>query len=63
VTIDDPQWCNYLRFRDILTTDVTLRIQYGELKKSLQARFAQDRKAYTDGKNDFIHGVLAHTRR
>jgi len=40
MTIDDPQWCNYLRFRDILTTDVTLRIQYGELKKSLQARFA-----------------------
>jgi GrpB-like predicted nucleotidyltransferase (UPF0157 family) len=59
VTVDDPQWCNYLRFRDILTTDDTLRTRYGDLKKTLQVKFARDRKAYTDGKNDFIRGVLA----
>jgi len=59
VAIDDPQWRNYLRFRDILTTDDTLRTRYGELKKTLQVRFARDRKANTDGKNDFIRGVLA----
>jgi GrpB-like predicted nucleotidyltransferase (UPF0157 family) len=59
VAIDDPQWRNYLRFRDILRSDDTLRTRYGELKKTLQEQFARDRKAYTDGKNDFIRGVLA----
>jgi len=59
VAIDDPQWRNYLRFRDILSTDVEVRKRYGELKMSLQEQFSQDRKAYTDGKNDFICGVLA----
>jgi GrpB-like predicted nucleotidyltransferase (UPF0157 family) len=59
VAIGDPQWGNYLRFRDILRADDTLRTRYGELKKVLQAQFPQNRKAYTDGKIDFIRGVLS----
>jgi GrpB-like predicted nucleotidyltransferase (UPF0157 family) len=59
VDIDDPQWRNYLRFRDILRADATVRTRCGELKKSLQVQFPQDRKAYTDGKNAFIRGVLS----
>ena len=58
VAIDDPQWRNYLRFRDILRADDRVRARYGEIKKILQEQFAQDRKAYTDGKIDFIRGVL-----
>jgi GrpB-like predicted nucleotidyltransferase (UPF0157 family) len=59
VTIDDLQWRNYLKFRDVLRADGTLRARYGELKKTLQAQFAQDRGAYTRAKDDFIRGVLA----
>jgi GrpB-like predicted nucleotidyltransferase (UPF0157 family) len=43
----------------VLRADVTLRARYGELKKTLQAQFAQDRGAYTRAKDDFIRGVLA----
>lgn len=58
VTRDDPQWSNYLRFRDLLQEDEPLRSRYATLKNSLQRRFAQDRKAYTAAKEDFIHGAL-----
>ena len=59
VAIDDPQWRNYLLFRGTLRADATLRIRYGELKKTLQEQFAEDRKAYTRAKDGFIRGVLA----
>jgi GrpB-like predicted nucleotidyltransferase (UPF0157 family) len=36
VAIDDPQWRNYLRFRNMLRADGAVRTRYGELKKSLQ---------------------------
>jgi GrpB-like predicted nucleotidyltransferase (UPF0157 family) len=59
VTIDDPQWVDYLRFRDRLRADVALRIEYASLKRKLQARFACDRQGYTAAKNAFIRRVLA----
>jgi GrpB-like predicted nucleotidyltransferase (UPF0157 family) len=59
VAIDNPQWRNYLRFRDILRADATVRTRYDELKKSLQEQFPRDRKAYMDGKTAFIRGVLS----
>jgi GrpB-like predicted nucleotidyltransferase (UPF0157 family) len=62
VSIDDPQWRNYLRFREILRSDDTLRTRYGELKKRLQEQNAQDRRGYTDGKTEFIRGVVARSR-
>lgn len=59
VTTDDPQWKNYLRFRDGLRADAALRERYGALKRELQATFAHDRRGYTRAKSDFIRGVLA----
>jgi len=59
VTVDDPQWRNYLEFRDALRADDAFRARYGELKRTLQERFAQDRRAYTTAKEDFIRGVLS----
>ena len=59
VAIDDPQWLNYLRFRDMLRADGVLRTRYSDLKKTLQVQFAQDRKRYTMAKDDFIRGVLS----
>jgi len=58
VVIDDPQWQNYLRFRDTLRADEALRRRYGELKASLLERFAADRPGYSEGKREFIERVL-----
>jgi GrpB-like predicted nucleotidyltransferase (UPF0157 family) len=58
VARDDPQWRNYLRFRDILRADETLRTRYANLKKALQEKFSQDRQAYTAAKHAFIRGIL-----
>jgi GrpB-like predicted nucleotidyltransferase (UPF0157 family) len=58
VTIDDPQWGNYLRFRDILRAEPSVRTRYGELKLALQERFGQDRLGYTRAKEAFIRGVV-----
>ncbi len=59
VTIDDPQWANYLRFRDRLRADVALRTEYACLKRRLQGRFGCDRQGYTEAKDAFIRRVLA----
>ena len=58
VAIDDPQWRDYLRLRDMLRADEDLRAKYAHLKNALQRRFPQDRKAYTAAKEDFIRGLL-----
>jgi len=58
VAIDDPQWGNYLRFRDMLSADEILRTRYATLKKALQEKFSQDRKAYTAAKQEFIRSIL-----
>jgi GrpB-like predicted nucleotidyltransferase (UPF0157 family) len=59
VAIDDPQWANYLRFRDRLRADVALRTEYASLKRKLQKRFAGDRQGYTEAKGAFIRRILA----
>jgi GrpB-like predicted nucleotidyltransferase (UPF0157 family) len=59
VAIDDPQWANYLRFRDGLRADVALRTEYASLKQKLQEQFTNDRQGYTAAKGAFIRRVLA----
>jgi GrpB-like predicted nucleotidyltransferase (UPF0157 family) len=61
VTIDDPQWRNYLHFRDTLRADAVIRARYGALKMALQARFAHDRQGYTLAKDAFVRGVLSRS--
>jgi GrpB-like predicted nucleotidyltransferase (UPF0157 family) len=58
VTIDDSQWGNYLRFRDMLRIDTLLRARYDALKQTLQAQFAYDRYAYTRAKEAFVQDTL-----
>ncbi len=53
------QWRNYLRFRDLLRADSDVRRQYAVLKQGLHRRYADNRKAYTASKHDFIRGLLA----
>ncbi len=58
VTLSDPQWNNYLRFRDALRRDPDVRKRYADLKQRLSETFPEDREVYTESKHDFIRGVL-----
>jgi len=63
VTSDDPQWANYIRFREILRQDPEVREQYARLKAELEAKYADDRPSYTASKHDFIRRVLGMERK
>jgi GrpB-like predicted nucleotidyltransferase (UPF0157 family) len=58
VSVDDIQWNNYIKFRDILRNNPDTRNMYIELKKDLSKTFKDDRRAYTEGKNNFITNIL-----
>lgn len=50
---------NHLALRDHLRRDAMAARAYGDLKKQLSARFADDIDGYVDGKTDFILAILA----
>lgn len=51
-------WVRWLAFRDHLRTQAGARNAYRKFKVALARRFADDRKAYTAGKNPFIRRAL-----
>jgi GrpB-like predicted nucleotidyltransferase (UPF0157 family) len=59
VTIDDPQWREYLLFRDALKNDEALRARYAAFKRALRERYPEDRSAYTAAKRTFVRDVLS----
>ena len=61
VDVADPQWRDYLRFRDMLRDDEALRRVYGVLKTSLARACADNRRMYTTGKHSFIRSLLAES--
>ena len=58
VSLKDPQWRNYLVFRELLKEKKDLREKYLQLKQDLQERFPFDRKQYTATKSQFIQNLL-----
>ena len=58
VPADSQRFRDELAFRDRLRDSPEVRREYAELKKSLAARFRNDREGYTDGKSDFVARVL-----
>ena len=52
-------WNRYIRFRDTLRADPSLRDAYADLKHSLAMRFPRDREAYIAGKSEFVERVLS----
>ncbi|WP_253751219.1 GrpB family protein [Hamadaea flava] len=58
VAADDPQWSRYLAVRDRLRADPDAVTRYSTLKRDLAARHADDRRAYTRAKTDFIQDLL-----
>lgn len=57
-----PEWERHLRFRDELRADPSLAAAYAELKRTLAARHAGDRDAYTVAKSRFVAHVLGERR-
>ena len=56
---DSPALARHLALRDLLRADPEVARVYGDLKRTLAARFRNDRVAYTEGKTLFIESLLA----
>jgi GrpB-like predicted nucleotidyltransferase (UPF0157 family) len=59
VSDGDPQWENWLRFRDLLRSSPQARDRYEAVKTALVERHPRDRVAYTDGKTEVVRSLLA----
>jgi GrpB-like predicted nucleotidyltransferase (UPF0157 family) len=55
---DGPRYADELAFRDRLRADHDVAAEYVALKRSLSARFRDDRDAYTEAKSEFVRGIL-----
>ena len=60
VETSDPQWrYHYIGFRDRLSADPETKAAYAALKTRNADQYADDRKAYTNAKHDFVRGIIA----
>lgn len=55
---DSQELYRHITFRDALINNPELVKEYASLKKELAITFRDDRKAYTEGKSDFVQRVL-----
>jgi GrpB-like predicted nucleotidyltransferase (UPF0157 family) len=60
VPVRSRRWDDYLKFRDALRSEASIRREYEKLKSGLAAANPQDRFAYTEAKAAFIHRILMH---
>jgi GrpB-like predicted nucleotidyltransferase (UPF0157 family) len=54
----DPQWEDFLYFRDMLRNNDQLANEYEKVKVRLEALYSNNRLQYTKGKNEFIKKVI-----
>lgn len=59
VELGGVQWNAYLALRNLLRTDSEARTSYAAVKGALAQRFPEDRKSYTDGKDEIIARLVA----
>lgn len=59
MTTGSARWHQQLAFRDALRADPDLLKAYARLKIDLAGQHGEDREAYTAGKRQFVHDVLA----
>lgn len=52
------EWKNYIHFRDYLNANENVALQYQQLKEKLQSKYAADRVAYTNSKQNMINKIL-----
>ena len=54
----NPQWEKWIFLRDYLNQHPEMAEAYANLKKEIQQKVNNNRKAYTKGKTDFIQSIL-----
>ena len=52
------EWKNYIYFRDCLNANENIALQYERVKEELESKYADDRVAYTNGKQEMIYIIL-----
>ena len=52
------EWKNYIYFRDCLNANENIALQYERVKEELESKYADDRIAYTKGKQNMINKIL-----
>lgn len=55
---NETEWKNYIHFRDYLNDNENMALQYQKVKEELESKYADDRVAYTNGKQDMIDLIL-----
>ena len=58
----NDRWKNDLIFRDYLRSHPDIAKKYDRLKKELSEKYPNDRKSYTEDKEQFIQSVLKEVR-
>jgi len=53
-----PLWRDYLAFRDYLRAHESAKRRFADVKRTLAARFPQDREAYMNAKSSYVHEIL-----
>lgn len=52
------EWKKYIHFRDYLNDNENMALQYQKVKEELESKYADNRVAYTHGKQDMIDIIL-----
>ena len=55
-------WDNYIMFRDYMNSHPEKAAEYEKLKKQLASSFPDDRRAYTEGKAEYIEKIITEAR-
>ena len=59
---DNAEYRCHVAFRDYLREHQDEAQRYEALKRDLAARFPEDREGYTDGKTEYVYGVMQKAR-
>lgn len=59
--VNDKRYQDMIRFRNILNNNKEILKEYEDLKITLSKKYANDRKMYTQSKNEFITNILKRT--
>ncbi|MGI6076278.1 MAG: GrpB family protein [Pyramidobacter sp.] len=59
---NDNEWNNYINFRDYLNAFPEKALAYDRFKQKLAIQFSEERKQYTEGKQQLINKLLEEAR-
>lgn len=59
--VNDKRYQDMIKFRNILNNNKEILKEYEDLKITLSKKYANDRKMYTQSKNEFITNILKNT--